>query len=66
MTPTTRLALLKRKPSGAECDECGVCNKQCPMDVDVMSAIRGGKAVTSTECIYCGICKNVCPRGAIS
>jgi len=66
MTPATRLSLLKRKPSGAECDECGVCNKQCPMDVDVMSAIRAGKVLTSTECVYCGICKNVCPKGAIS
>lgn len=65
MTPTTRLALLKRKPSGAECDECGLCNARCPMDVDVMGAIRAGKKVTDTECIYCGICKQVCPKGAI-
>jgi len=65
MTPTTRLSRLKRKPSGKECDACGVCNKQCPMDVDIMSAMRAGNVVTSTECIYCGICKNVCPKGAI-
>ena len=66
MTPATRFAMLKRKPSGQPCDECGVCNQHCPMDVDVMSAIRAGRPVTSTECIYCGICKNVCPKGAIS
>jgi polyferredoxin len=66
MAPTTRLARLKRKPSGAACDECGVCNTQCPMDVDVVAAISAGRAIVSTECIYCGICKNVCPKGAIA
>jgi formate hydrogenlyase subunit 6/NADH:ubiquinone oxidoreductase subunit I len=36
------------------------------MDVDVMSYIRDGKAVTSTECILCGICSTVCPAEAIN
>ncbi|OGQ78620.1 MAG: 4Fe-4S ferredoxin [Deltaproteobacteria bacterium RIFOXYA12_FULL_58_15] len=65
MTPTTALARLKRRPSGEECNGCEACNKQCPMDVDVMTPIMNGKPVTSTECIYCGICKHVCPTNAI-
>jgi ferredoxin-type protein NapH len=66
LAPAARLALLRRKPSGAACDGCGACNGHCPMDVDVAAAIRSGRAVASTECIYCGLCTAVCPRGAIA
>jgi polyferredoxin len=65
MKPTAAVALLKRRPTGAPCTECGVCNRLCPMDVDVMAPIRAGRPVTSTECVYCGLCKHVCPEGAI-
>jgi ferredoxin-type protein NapH len=66
MTPTTALAAMKRKPTGKPCNECGLCNRMCPMDVDVMAAIKADRKVASTECMYCGICKNVCAAGAIA
>jgi polyferredoxin len=65
MTLTSRFSLLRIRPSGNKCVQCGLCNKTCPMDVDVMSAISTGKPVQSTECIYCGDCKVSCPVGAI-
>lgn len=62
----SRLALIKMKPSNIPCRECGLCNKNCPMDIDVMSYISRGNKVSSTECILCGKCKNSCPYGAIA
>jgi len=62
----SRFARIKKYPSGKKCIECGKCSASCPMDVDVMSYIRDGKAVTSTECILCGICSTVCPAEAIN
>jgi polyferredoxin len=61
----TRFSLIKTRPSGKRCLECGRCNQNCPMDVDVMSYIKQGRKVMDTECINCGECKNACPAGAI-
>ena len=48
-----------------KCIRCGLCNKACPMNVEVMDA-KGGR-VTDMECINCNICVNVCPKkGALS
>jgi len=65
MEVPTRFRMLCRKPSGATCIQCNLCNKACPMDVDVMSCINAGKPVRSTECIHCNDCKISCPVGAI-
>jgi NapH/MauN family ferredoxin-type protein len=48
-----------------KCIRCGLCNKVCPMNVEVMDA-KGGR-VTDMECINCNICVNACPKkGALS
>jgi polyferredoxin len=62
----SRLSLLKVKPSGKPCLECGKCNDVCPMDVDVMEYIKKGRPIVSTECIHCNNCKYSCPAQAIS
>ncbi len=62
----TKFSLIKIKPTGNECSECGACSKACPMDIDVMSYISAGKSVSSTECILCSECTLSCPNGAIS
>lgn len=59
------IGIIRKKPSGETCTECGACNKVCPMDIDVMNDIRQGKKVHSTECILCQQCKQVCPVRAI-
>jgi polyferredoxin len=65
MKAQTRISLLKIKPSGNKCIECGKCNKSCPMDVDVMSYIKNGKKISSSECIICRNCVHTCPVKAI-
>jgi ferredoxin-type protein NapH len=65
MKPGASLSSLRVEPTGEECTECGECDKNCPMDVPVMSYIRAGEKVRSTECILCETCKHVCPTGAI-
>lgn len=61
----TKVSLIQPTPSGNPCISCGICNKHCPMDVNVMSYISEGKKVKSSECILCGMCSNVCPKKAI-
>jgi polyferredoxin len=61
----THFSLLKIRPSGNKCIECGNCNKECPMDIDVKSYIIKGQKVLSTECISCRNCVNACPVKAI-
>ena len=65
MIPTSKLSIIKIKPTGNECIECGACNNICPMDVDVMSYIKNGKKISHSECILCGDCRTVCPTKAI-
>ena len=65
MKVPARFALIRMKPSGNKCTECGVCNHACMMDVDIMSAISKGQNVKSTECVLCGTCRMKCPADAI-
>lgn len=65
MKVPTRFAKIRRKPTGHECTDCGICSTVCLMDVDVRSFIHQGKAVSSTECILCNTCVLECPSGAI-
>ncbi|MCI8505946.1 MAG: 4Fe-4S binding protein [Lachnospiraceae bacterium] len=44
----------------AKCVGCKVCERSCPMGVEVT------KNVNSPECIRCGKCRSVCPTGAVS
>jgi polyferredoxin len=42
------------------CNNCGVCEKVCPMDVAVP------RELSSTDCIRCGKCVDACPQKALS
>jgi len=65
MKAQTSIALIKVSPSGNECTSCGSCNRNCPMDVDVVNYISKGKKISSSECILCRKCADICPQGAI-
>jgi len=65
MKPTSSLSLVKIKPKHTDCIECGSCNKNCPMDIDVMNYIKNKKPVSSTECIHCRNCSVACPENAV-
>lgn len=55
-----RVGFFQMEVDGAKCDGCGLCEKTCPMQVDVR------KNINSAECIRCGRCKDVCHTSAIS
>jgi polyferredoxin len=62
----TRISLIKIKPTGNKCIECGKCNAECPMDIDVKQYISNGQKILSTECIFCRNCVHICPTHALS
>jgi polyferredoxin len=47
------------------CIDCRLCNKKCPMSIDVNEQVKGG-SVRSLDCILCGECVDVCPEGVLS
>lgn len=56
---TARLSLSGMKIDAGACVDCGLCNKVCPMELDVRTQIGGG------ECIACGDCMKVCAKNGI-
>lgn len=59
---TSRFSFLKIEGDKEGCTQCGVCNKACPMDINVMEYVNHGERVLSTECIFCLTCITVCPE----
>jgi polyferredoxin len=47
-----------------KCDECGICNKICPVQIDVVNANLG--RLDSKECIMCFECVAACHTKAIN
>jgi ferredoxin-type protein NapH len=46
------------------CEQCGMCNSVCPMNLDVMSGVLE-ENLYNTECILCGSCIDSCANSAI-
>ncbi len=65
MKAPASFAIIRKRPTENKCIECGICNKVCLMDNDVMSCISRGQPVLSTECILCNECAINCQAGAI-
>jgi Pyruvate/2-oxoacid:ferredoxin oxidoreductase delta subunit len=40
------------------CIDCGICNKSCPMNIDVQHNLK----VTTAECMNCQTCVSNCPK----
>ena len=40
------------------CIDCGICNKSCPMNIDVQHSLK----VTTAECMNCQTCVTNCPK----
>ena len=60
----SKLRLNKIKRKGSSCAGCGVCERKCPMGVE-LSKVENG-AVSSGECIDCMRCLKACPTKALS
>lgn len=55
-----RFALVKDE---SLCNQCGTCNQNCSMSID----IKNGPALNrSGDCVGCGVCVEVCPNQALS
>ncbi|TGE33464.1 4Fe-4S binding protein [Desulfosporosinus sp. Sb-LF] len=40
------------------CIDCGICNKGCPMNIDVQHSLK----ITTAECLNCQTCVTNCPK----
>lgn len=58
----SRVQLLYVVKDENACTHCGLCNKTCPMAVDID---RSGARINSVDCMLCGECVNVCSTGAL-
>ncbi len=62
---TSRFSLLKMSIDSSKCIDCGLCEKNCPMGIELLRYKNEGKRILSTECILCTTCQDVCPKNAI-
>lgn len=53
------ISLYRYKVDENKCTKCGLCQKQCKMDIAVF------KNANSPDCIRCGECLKACPHGAL-
>jgi polyferredoxin len=55
------LPQLHLKAEKEKCISCKICNRNCPMSLDVESFVQKEKPCSS-ECILCGACVDSCPK----
>lgn len=56
---TSKAALSRMTINPDACISCGLCDKSCPMDLNVRKEVGG------LDCIACGDCMKVCPKNGI-
>lgn len=56
---------LRVKVESDKCVHCKLCNKSCPMGLDVHKMVQEGK-IDAYECAMCGDCMSSCPKKVIS
>ena len=55
---------LRLRAETESCKSCMLCNKNCPMNIDVMDSVKMGE-MKNTECILCGNCVDICKHKVI-
>ncbi len=63
---TSRYAVMKIEINKEKCIDCGLCEKNCPMNIKLLEYKNANKRICSTECILCTTCIEVCPKSAVS
>lgn len=48
----------------ASCRACGLCEKGCPMQLEIVSHRKSGK-IEHRDCLKCSVCVKSCPSGAL-
>jgi len=61
----SRFSLLKIEIDNKTCVDCKLCEKNCPMNIKLLTYKNRGQRILSTECILCGTCIHVCPKNSI-
>jgi ferredoxin-type protein NapH len=59
-------SITRIKSDPSLCNQCGICERNCPMDISIREYILAKKRVTSSECIVCQNCVHSCPNKALS
>lgn len=59
------LPTLRLKADAEKCISCGLCDKKCPMSLEVKDMVKRENMV-SVECILCGECIDICPKKCIN
>ena len=62
---TSRFSLLKIGTVAANCNDCGACEKICPMDIQITDYVHAEQRVLSTECTLCQTCVTACAKDAL-
>ncbi len=65
MKITSGFAVLKQKIDNNLCNDCGICEENCPMDIKLLDYSKENKRILSSECVLCSTCEYVCPENAI-
>ncbi|MDD4048502.1 MAG: 4Fe-4S binding protein [Clostridia bacterium] len=63
---TSRYAIMKVEINKDKCIDCGLCEKNCPMNIKLLAYKNANKRICSTECILCATCIDICPKAAVS
>ncbi len=62
----SKFSIFKITPIDSEsCNSCGLCNRNCPMLVDVRTSVKADKRIDSKSCILCERCVDACPKDCI-
>ncbi len=59
-----RFALWKMEIDPEKCTDCGLCEKNCPMNIKLLEYKQANQRILSTECVLCFTCGNVCLQSA--
>ncbi|MCL2821783.1 MAG: 4Fe-4S binding protein [Firmicutes bacterium] len=60
LKPASHFSLLRFKSIDENCVKCRLCEKACPMEVEITNPSR--KRKNATECIACCECIRACPK----
>ncbi len=60
-----RFSIWKIQISKTSCIRCGLCEENCPMNIQLLNYMDKNQRVLSAECISCQQCVNLCPEKAI-
>lgn len=60
-----KYSFLKVKINKEKCIDCKACEKNCPMQINLLEYKNKNQRILSTECILCSSCIYACPKDAI-